>query len=421
MFSQKPGSFGTATLAGARGRPKILFVTSHWPLALAYGAQQRVLNIARLLKRFGDLSCVIVPSEHEDQETARRTSEEFDVRRIIRPRLATQPGFFRSLKENFRNEFDPTYIATDPYIVSDDDRKGLQELIQCHDLVWVHTVRTANWFRIFRWPASVLDVDDLLSRQLQSAAVADSSPLKGLLYAKRSWNWRGREGALRDRFDVLTVCSEDDRRYLGGRDRIHVIPNGSHPMVSPCRAPADAPRLGLIGNCTFLPNEHGIEWFIREVWPKIKRESPRAELRLVGRGSEGHLTTLGPQITGLGWLEDPGNEIASWSAMIIPIKIGSGTRVKLADGFARKCPVVATSVGAFGYDVNHGEELLLADSADAFASSCIRLLRDYSLGEALAAKAYQRFLERWTWDSFEGAVGRTLQECLARSARILPG
>jgi len=125
---------------------------------------------------------------------------------------------------------------------------------------------------------------------------------------------------------------------------------------------------------------------------------------------------LGPDIIGLGWLEDPGDEIASWSAMIVPIKVGGGTRVKVAEGFARRCPVVATTIGAFGYDVENGREILLADRADDFASACILLLRDPEFGEALAERAHKRFLERWTWDSFEGTVGRVVQECLARSA-----
>ena len=55
-------------------------------------------------------------------------------------------------------------MATDPYVASEPDRAALQELIQQHDVVWVHTIRTAHWFRIYRWPHSVLDVDDLPSR-----------------------------------------------------------------------------------------------------------------------------------------------------------------------------------------------------------------------------------------------------------------
>ena len=89
-----------------QNRPKILFVTSHWPLAPAYGAQQRVLNVARLLSHFGDVSFVIVPSEHEDEETVRRTRREFDVRRVIRPSPVVRGRPFSELSQRFRHELD---------------------------------------------------------------------------------------------------------------------------------------------------------------------------------------------------------------------------------------------------------------------------------------------------------------------------
>ena len=382
-------------------------------MAAAYGAQQRVLNLGRLLSRFGDVSFVIVPTEHEDEDTVHRTKREFDVRRVIRPLPIAPDRSSAWLLQRFRHEFDPTYMATDPYVVGESDHAALQELIRQHDVVWVHTVRTANWFRIFRWPHSVLDVDDLPSRSYQSAAHSSSSTVRRLLDFRMSWIWRRRERLLPKRFDALTVCSEDDRRYFRGARRIHVIPNGAHPLQAH-RHSSEVPRIGLIGNCKFVPNEDGAKWFIRDVWPMIKRESPRAQLRLVGRGSEGYLTKLGPDIVGLGWLEDPGDEIASWSAMIVPIKVGSGTRVKVAEGFARRCPVVATTIGAFGYDVENGRDVLLADRADDFASACLLLLRTPELGEALSDRAHKRFLEKWTWDSFESTVGTVVRECLAR-------
>ena len=405
------------TLDRMQERPKILFVTSHWPLAPAYGAQQRVLHIARLLGRFGDVSFVIVPTEPEDKETVRRTRSEFEVHRVIRPLLVEPARTFGQLPQRLRHEVDPTYMATDSYVVSDPDRAALQKLIPQHDVIWVHTVRTANWFRIYRWPHSVLDIDDLPSSQHQSAAQSGGSPTTRLLNLRRSWIWQRRERVLSERFDVLTVCSEDDRRYLGRPDRIHVIPNGADPVEARPRTFSGAIRIGLIGNCTFTPNEDGVKWFVQDVWPMIKREFPRVQLRLVGRGSEGHLAKLGPDITGLGWLENPGGEIASWSVMIVPIKVGAGTRVKVAEGFARRCPVVATTMGAFGYDVENGRELLLADRADDFALACIKLLRSPELGEALSERAHKRFLERWTWNSFESTVGAALEECLASNRR----
>jgi hypothetical protein len=99
-------------------RPKILFITSHWPLAAAYGAQQRVLNISRLLSRFGDVSFVIIPTEQEDEETMRRTKCQFDVRMVIRP-LPRAPSDSGGLQRRWRHEFDPTYTSTDPYTVNE--------------------------------------------------------------------------------------------------------------------------------------------------------------------------------------------------------------------------------------------------------------------------------------------------------------
>jgi polysaccharide biosynthesis protein PslH len=393
-------------------RPKILLVTSHWPLAAAYGAQQRILNLANLLRRIGDLSFVLAPTENEDEEAIRRTEHEFDIRRVIQPLHDAPAGMFDRLSRRFRHEFDPMYMATDPYVVSSNERAATMDLIDQHDIVWVHTVRTANWFRINRWPHSVLDVDDLPSRTYRSAGQSPRSQIRRLYDLRMSWIWKRRELMLPKRFDVLTVCSEEDKRYLSCPERTYVIPNGatahalSQPIVS------TPPRIGFIGNCTFKPNEEGLVWFISEVWPQIKRRFPSAQLRLVGRGSDGYLVKSGQDIIGRGWLEDPSEEIASWYLMVVPIKVGAGTRVKVAEGFSRRCPIVATSVGAFGYQVESGREILLGDSAEDFASACILLLKNPELREALADAAHKRFLERWTWESFSGTVGAAVQECL---------
>jgi len=406
-------------LVSTQDLPKILFVTSHWPLAPAYGAQQRVLNIARLLSRFGEVSFVIVPTEIEDEETARKSRREFRVCRVIRPMPAAPAGLFHRLPQRLRHEFDPGCLETDPYVVGGTDVAQMKELIHQHDLIWIHTIRTANWFRLYRWPHSVLDVDDLQSRTHRSVADTCTNPASRLLNLRRAWIWTRRERAFPERFDVLTVCSEDDRRYLGMDAPIHVIPNASHPSVERPRVLSGPPRIGFLGNCEFMPNEEGLRWFIRHVWPLIKRQFPQVQLRLVGRKSDGCLTKLGPDITGLGWLEDPGDEIATWSAMIVPVRVGGGTRVKVAEGFAQRCPLVSTTLGAFGYAVRHQEDILLADQADDFAAACLLLLRDPKLGEALSKRAHKRFLERWTWDSLESTVGTVVQETLARSKGAL--
>lgn len=393
-------------------RPKLLFVTSVWPLGDSSGGQQRTLNICKLLSEFVDISLAIAPSEQKDDEIVRRTEREFHVGLVAHWVPVSKRNPIHSLHSRLQHEFNPVHLETIPWTVSESDRSALLRLINEHDLTWVHTVKTANIFRLDRWPMSVLDIDDIPSRVYAASAAVEQNPIRRLLDLRMSRIWRRRERHFSRRFDVLTVCSEDDRRYLGNQARIHVIPNGYEVLGPHRRMLSDPPRIGFIGNFTWSGNSNGIEWFIRRVWPRIKEQVPRLELRLIGRGSDGEVAKLGRDVEGLGFVEDPGPEIASWSAMVVPIKFGGGTRVKTVEGFARRCPIVATSIGAFGYDVRHGEEVMLADSPEDFASCCVSIVRNPELGDALAQRAHNRFLREWAWDSYKDDISRVIEDVL---------
>jgi glycosyltransferase involved in cell wall biosynthesis len=261
-----------------------------------------------------------------------------------------------------------------------------------------------------RWPKTVLDIDDLPSRYQKSELKSAKSLTDRLLTMRRFWLWKRRERRLLQRFTLLGVCSKDDRDYLGGDERIHVIPNGFEPpaTITP-RSPASPPRVGFIGLLRYAPNRDGVEWFAARVWPEIKKACPAARFRLVGSGSDVEAPRLGADIDGLGWVADASAEIATWSLMIVPIRIGGGTRIKIAEGFSRKCPVVATPWGAFGYDVESGQEILLADKPAEFARACLSILQDPRRGEEMAARAWARYTTHWTWDAIEPRVAAAVE------------
>jgi glycosyltransferase involved in cell wall biosynthesis len=135
---------------------------------------------------------------------------------------------------------------------------------------------------------------------------------------------------------------------------------------------------------------------------------PQAKLRLVGKGADGLAVSGSNGVERLGYVDDPAAEIATWSAMVVPIRFGGGTRIKIAEGFARNCPVVATSVGAFGYDVRSERELMMADAPVEFADACIRLATDTSLSRAIRDEAWRRFQVEWSWDASASAIRRAL-------------
>ena len=130
---------------------------------------------------------------------------------------------------------------------------------------------------------------------------------------------------------------------------------------------------------------------------------------MVGKQSDEGFPKLGPDIDGLGFVTDPAEEIATWSAMIIPIRYGRGTPSKIVEAFSRRCPVVSTAVGAFGYEVVNGQHLLLADPPEDFAAACVHLLKNQALGMRISQNAWEIFLRNWSWDSIGPSSLRQLR------------
>jgi glycosyltransferase involved in cell wall biosynthesis len=170
-----------------------------------------------------------------------------------------------------------------------------------------------------------------------------------------------------------------------------------------------------MGLYSYGPNREGVEWFLKECWPPIRAATPGIRFRVVGQGTAGLREENWPNTDALGWLDDPAPEISTWSAMIVPIRVGGGTRIKIADAFSRKCPVVATRMGAFGYDLESGRHLLIADAARDFAAACVQLVKDQSEGIAIAERAWKVFLEKWTWDAITPKVWAAAEDCLQRA------
>jgi glycosyltransferase involved in cell wall biosynthesis len=103
--------------------------------------------------------------------------------------------------------------------------------------------------------------------------------------------------------------------------------------------------------------------------------------------------------------------------MIVPIHVGAGTRVKIPQGFSHKCPIVSTSLGAYGYEVVDGREMYIADSAEAFSEACVKAIREPEKAAQMAETAWGYFLQKLTWDAISPSVWMAAEECLRRSGR----
>jgi len=179
------------------------------------------------------------------------------------------------------------------------------------------------------------------------------------------------------RFDGLLVCSGDDARRIG---RGSVIPN-----TIPWRPRFDVEKSASIvfsGNMEYHPNSQAVRWFFEEIWPAVRKAGVR--WRLVGMNAHAvaHVVRGDSFIEVTGMVPDAMAEIAAARVAVVPLRAGSGTRVKILEAWAAGTAVVSTSIGAEGLPVEG--TLRVADTAAGFVREVLNLLGD---GEARAALA----------------------------------
>lgn len=214
------------------------------------------------------------------------------------------------------------------------------------------------------------------------------------------------------RFDLLLAMSEDDRRELRRvSDRTSaVIPNGvDTSALRPSPLPG-TPTVLFTGTFGYAPNAEALRWLLAEIWPAVRTRLPAAELLVVGKGVPDDVAGLaGDGVTLVGWVPEMQPWFDRAQAVIVPMRSGGGTRLKVLDGLASGRPLVSTTMGAMGVDVRDGEHVVLADGAEAFAAAVVRVLGDPALAARLGAAGRRVAEDVYDWH----AIGDRLEGLLA--------
>ena len=220
------------------------------------------------------------------------------------------------------------------------------------------------------------------------------------------------EGMLIDRFDHTTVVIEPDREALlqglangtaaGLLPRISTIPIAVDTRVlQPIQRQPDSTNIVTLGSLNYPPNADGIRWFMREIFPLIRQQAPQATLTVIGKNPPPDFVQMAEQnpgvITVTGYVDDLTPYMEAAALMVVPVRAGSGMRVRLLEAFARAMPAVTTTVGLEGIDAEDGREILLADDAAAFAETTVRLLRDQAKQQCLANNGRALAEARYDW------------------------
>ena len=218
---------------------------------------------------------------------------------------------------------------------------------------------------------------------------------------------------------VLTV-SENDRAFFlqyVGPERITVIPTGvDTEYFQPSPNPEQPDTTVFTGSMDWMPNEDAVAYFVDKILPLIRHEIPAASFWAVGRRpTRGTQALASEHILVTGAVEDIRPYLAKAALCVVPLRSGSGTRIKIFEAMAMGKAVVSTTMGAEGLPVRHGENIILADDPADFARHVVQLLRDSQRRVELGRAARQLVEENYGWPSVAAHFDRIIQSVVGHA------
>lgn len=188
---------------------------------------------------------------------------------------------------------------------------------------------------------------------------------------------------------LIAINSDELKHYrrLGYKNRGLTIPFGVNPDEYVPGTAFEKQSVFHLGSMDWKPNEEGIEWFLKKVWPTISKKNPKLTLYLAGRCMPEWLLDLKLKgVKVIGEVDDAQEFMKSKNIMIVPLMSGGGMRVKMIEALALRKPIVSTPLGANGVAVRDEKSVMLARKPSEFAQAILKLSEDPELAENIAGE-----------------------------------
>ena len=392
-----------------------------------FGAQARMHGLMTQLARRHDLTAVTLVDDEFDIEECRLAMQAY-CREVIlirnphgRDGLAKRSLQLRSMAS--RRSFERLRVTVPAF------QRKLDEVLRSKrfDIVNLEfpylghcDLRQSSGG--MRPPAIIVDSHEMAYDLARQFAGTHAS------FARRAYagvNWRKLKHEELETYrkaDGVYLCSADDEKRLRDHapaQRTAVIPNAADVDFYQPRQSDPVPdgrTLVYFGLLSTVPNVDGVVHFVQAIWPKIAEAHPQARFKIIGKSPPPALLALaGPRIEVTGFVEDLRPHLAEAATIVVPLRLGGGTRLKIVEAMAMAKAIVSTTLGAEGIDAVHGRDILIEDEPERFAAAVGSLLSDPGLAARIGVSARRQAVERYAWSAaareLESFYFRTLENC----------
>ena len=285
-------------------------------------------------------------------------------------------------------------------------RQKIREIIQREhiDLVHVDMLPLTAYINEFEHLPKILVNHNVESIRLYRWFKTEPNPVKKAYLGIQWLKLKTFEQSAMNKFDGCVVVSELDKELLikmGVKSRLFVVPNGTNTkFFKPNNGKVVENSVLWIGHMDVHTNKDAVLYFWKDIYPILRRKYPEVKMTFVGTAPPKEIADAAQkdgQVKATGFVDDIRPYIDEAAVMVVPIRVGSGTRLKILDAMAMGKAIVSTSVGCEGLNVNDGKDILIADEPEDFVNKAIDLLKNSNKRITLEKNAIE-LAKTYDWD-----------------------
>jgi len=357
---------------------KICFCTHRLPYPPLAGGKRETFKLIERLSARGHTVDLVTYGDNPDLAAEMEADVGCSIRTIAGLPDRTPGNLLRNL------------VSRDPLPVMKADRAEFREAVRERsreaDVVHLHALQTSFLAEDDGLAAlTVIRFNNVKYEIYRQFARFTDNPAKAAYAYLQYYKTKGYERSIPATSDLtLTITREDRERLRGGSNdaaaRIDVLPAGVDPSeFDLLDHDPTSTVVTFFGSMDYHPNEDAVRWFAREVLPAIREQRPDVTFEVVGKDPSRAVRNLGDRdgVTVTGFVEDLDEHVAKAGIVVLPIRVGTGIRMKALHAMAMGKPLVATPLSVQGIDVRDGQHVSLAEEEPAvFASAVLELLAD---------------------------------------------
>ncbi|MGA2467075.1 MAG: glycosyltransferase [Thermodesulfobacteriota bacterium] len=285
-------------------------------------------------------------------------------------------------------------------------RKKIREIIKTEhiDLVHVDMLPLTVYINEFEHLPKILVNHNVESVRLYRWFKTEPNPLKKVYLGIQWLKLRSFERSAMEKFDGCVVVSDVDKELLIKMEvnsRLFVVSNGTDTkFFRPNNNKVFENEVLWIGHMDVHTNKDAVLYFWKEIYPLLRKQYPQVRMTFVGTAPPKEIVDIAKRdghVRVTGFVDDIRPYIDEAAVMVVPIRIGSGTRLKILDAMAMGKAIVSTSIGCEGINVTHGKNIMIADNPEDFANRTIELLKNENVRVNLEKSALT-LAKTYDWD-----------------------